>query len=476
MVDRTDRAPHAPARRLQKEGGRTIRTKRIRGRTKAAGAAFLVTIIFVALFACMAVALATTSNMNLLVSRNRLESNQASVLVETGLFLAQKELGGAPVSGDSASDVHAALASHLHDQLTYSNTLDPSAITASEDGVTFPPITLVRDDGRTGTVELGITADGGVESNPTIEIAATGRFGNAVRTAYYNLAVKAGGPFSEFGIVSKARIVMANNALVQGANTDAEGSIFSSSDSQYAIDMSNNATVSGNAGVTGEDGSIRLLNNAAIHGDQSFDQPEPEWPEIDISGFEQYVEQTVTGDVTGDQTLHNIRIPAGTNPRFTGNISIYGIVYIESPNTVEFGGNTNICGMIVTEEPPVENFNTNQIQFQGNVAVSGVESLPDDSRYDGLRDQTGTFMLAPGFQTRFSGNFNTIAGAMAAGQFIFSGNASGTIGGGLMNLSDANLLLKGSANLTIDRQNADPTPVGFGTAYRVVCVTGSYKD
>ncbi len=425
----------------------------------------------------MAVALATTSNMNLLVSRNRLESNQASILVETGLFLAQKELGGAAVSGDSASDVHAALASHLRDQLTYSNTLDPATITASEDGVTFPPITLARGDGRTGTVELSITADGGVGSNPTIEIAATGRFGNAVRTAYYNLAAEAHGPFSEFGIVSKARILMANNARVQGANTDAEGSIFSSSDSQYAIDMRNSATVSGNAGVTGDDGSIRLLNSATIHGDQAFDQPEPEWPEIDTAGFEKYVEQTITGDVAGNHTLYNIYIPAGTNPSFDGNINIYGIVYIESPNTVEFRGNTNICGMIVTEEPPVENFNTNQILFQGNVAVSGVESLPDDnSRYDGLRDQTGTFMLAPGFQTRFSGNFNTISGAMAAGQFIFSGNAHGTISGGLMNLSDANLLLKGSANLTIDRQNADSTPVGFGSAYRLVCVAGSYKD
>ena len=438
--------------------------------------AFLVTIIFVALFACMAVALATTSDMNLLVSRNRLESNQASVLVETGLFLAQKELGGAPVSGNSASDVHAALASYLRDELTYSNTLDPEAITASEDGVTFPPITLVRDDGRSGTVELSITADGGVGSNPTIEIAATGRFGNAVRTAYYNLAAEARGPFSEFGIISKARILMANNARVQGANTDAEGSIFSSSDSQYAIKMSNNATVSGNAGVTGDDGSIQLLNSATIHGDQAFDQPEPEWPEIDTAGFEQYVEQTITGDVAGNQTLHNIYIPAGTNPTFGGNTDIYGIVYIESPNTVKFGGNTNICGMIVTEEPPVENFNTNRILFQGSVTVSGVDNLPDDSRYDGLRDQTGTFMLAPGFQTSFSGNFNTISGAMAAGQFIFSGDANGTISGGLMNLSDANFLLKGNAHLTIDRQNADLTPVGFGSGYRLVCVPGSYKD
>jgi len=464
--------------RFQTEGERTISTQPIRGRAKAKGAAFLVTIIFVMLFACMAVALATTSNMNLLVARNRLESNQAAILVETGLFLAQKELGGIEVSGDSPEALHAAMASHLRDTLIYSNAIDAGAIRSDAEAVTFPPVTLTRSDGRTGTIDLAISADGGVRDNPTIQIAATGRFGNAVRTAYYNLAVEAGagGIFGDFGLVSKSPITIRNNARIQGANNDAEGSIFSSSNSRYAIDMRNNARVSGDAGVTGTDGSIRLRNRARIDGDKVYEADEPDWPDIDTSGFEQYVENIVTGDVTGNQVLKNIRIPAGTDPTFDGNIQIYGIVYIESPNKVTFKGNTNIVGMIVTEEPPVENLSRNRIDFRGNTTVSGVENLPDDARYDGIRDQTGTFMLAPGFQATFKKNFNTISGSMAAGQLIFKNNAQGTIRGGLLNLSDAPVEIRNNARLTIDRQNADPSPVGFGSGYSLICVAGSYRD
>jgi len=428
------------------------------------------------LFACMAVALATTSNMNLLVSRNRLESNQASTLVETGLLIAQKELGGIKVSGDTREALHAAMASHLRETLISSNALDASSIGSDAEGVTFPPITLTRSDGRTGTIDLAISADGGVRDNPTIQIAATGRFGNAVRTAYYNLGTQVTSPFSDFGIVSKSRILMANSASILGANSDDEGSIFSDSDHSAAIDMRNNATISGNAGVTAEEGGINLHNNASIDGEQVHGADTPDWPDLDTSVFEQYVESNVTGDVNGNFTLSNIRIPAGTNPTFSGNINIYGVVYIESPNEVTFQGNTNICGIIVTEEPPVENLDQNTIDFQGNVSVSGVENLPEHSRYDGLRDQTGTFMLAPGFRAEFSGNFSTISGVMAAGQLIFNGHAQGTVAGGVMNLSDAPLRVGGSACLTIDKQNADEVPAGFSSGYAIVCITGSYRD
>ena len=450
--------------------------QRIRGRAKEKGVAFLITIIFVALFASIAVALATTADMNMLVSRNRLESNQAATLVETGLLLAQKQLGGATVVGASAEAVHASIAAHLRSVWEDSNTVNASAITADSGGVVLPPITLARADGRTGTISLVMTSDGSVDDTPTIEIASTGRFAGAVRTAYYDLTVQPGDVFAKFGVLSKSRILMANNARIQGANNDDEGSIFSSSNHSAAIDMCNNASVSGNAGVTADGSGISLSNNASIDGDQVREANDPEWPEIDTSGFEQYVEEIVTGDVSGDQTLHNILIPAGTNPTFNGNIDIYGVIYIESPNQVTFQGNTNICGMIVTEEPPVENLDQNTIDFQGNISVSGVGNLPDEDRYDGLRDQTGTFMLAPGFQAEFSGNFGAVSGVVAAGQLIFNGNAQGTVTGGVVNLSDAPLELSGNACLTIDKQNADPNPVGFGSGYSLVCVTGSYKD
>ncbi len=458
-----------------KKGGRTMTAQRIRGRAEAKGVAFLIIIIFVALFACMAVALATTSDMNMLVSRNRLESNQAATLVETGLLLAQKELGGAQIAGTNAEAVHTSIAAHLRSLWASSSTVDAGAIADDAGGVVLPPITLTRADGRTGTISLVITSDGGVDDTPTIEIASTGRFGKAVRTAYYDLGVDSA-MFNAYGIVTRSKIVMTDSATIQGANNDREGGILSTTTSvTRAIDMSGSASISGDAAATNPDAEIRTSEDANVGGSKITGAPEPPWPTVQTADFEQYVEEVVVGDVS-NTTLHNIRIPAGTNPTFSGNVNLYGVVYIESPNIVTFEGNTNICGIIVAEEPAVENLEINQILFAGNLSASGVQNLPAESRYDGLRDETGSFLLAPGYSAEFSGNFSTIGGCMVAGKFVFRGNAAGTIGGTIINLNDSVVELKGNANLTIDKNAADPHPAGLSEAYALVCVRGSYRE
>lgn len=450
---------------------------RITGRATPKGVAFLVTLIFVALFTCVALALVTMADTNMAIGRDRLHINQSSTLAETGLLLTQQELGGLVVSGETAASVHDEIADHFRAAWVDSTMVDTVAITANAAGVVLPPIWLTRADGRSGTIELVIMADGGAHETPSVVIQSTGRFAGAVRTAYYDLGIQTGlAVFRDYGILSKSRILITNNAKIQGANNDAEGSILSMSNHPTAIDMRNNTRVSGDAGVTDENSSISLLNNARIGGEQITDADEPEWPEIDASGLEQYVEEIVTGDVTGSHMLHNIRIPAGTNPTFDGNINLCGVIYIESPNKVTFKGNTNICGVIVTEEPPVENLSANQIHFLGNTTVSSVANLPDESRYDGLHDQTGTFMLAPGFQAKFTGNFSTIHGVMAAGQLVFDGDARGTVYGGILNLSSAPLTLTGNTDLTIDKENADLTPTGLSGCYSLVCVRGSYRE
>ena len=447
-------------------------------RAAGTGSALLVTLIFVALFACMAVALAVASESNLAISRNRLDVGQAHNLVETGLCLVQRESASQNLSGSDAAALHASRADHFRFARADTRMRDANGIVSDASGVTFPAVSVLGPDGRTGTVTVSMTADGGVQDSPTITVTANGQFAGATRTAYYDFHVRSGYRIlSDYGLASQAPISLTGASKVDGANNDNEASLFSCSESDtYGIDMGGTSEITGHAAVSGENVGINKSGNATIGGDEITDAPDHDWPVADPTHFEQYVESTYDGD--GDEqdaTFSNIRIPAGTNPTFS-NVNLYGLVYIESPNTVTFNGNANICGIVVCEEPTVENFDNNKLTFNGNLTASGVEYLPDDPRYDGIRKETGTFLLAPGFFAKFSGNSSMINGYIAAGKLEFTGGASGTVRGGVLNLSDTSLTLAGGAHLTIDKENADQQPAGFTRRYSLICVSGSYRE
>jgi len=443
------------------------------------GSALVITLMFVALFASMAVALAVASDANLAISRNYREINQAYNLVESGLLLAQCEMGNLKVTGDNAAALNATLASHF--QVAWANAamIDAQAISAGNVGVVFPAIIVPGPDDRMGNIMLRIAADGGVEAEPTVTVTSEGRFGEARRAATYDFQVRSGYRiFSDYGIASRSPIVMDGGATIDGANDPSEGSIYSSSGSApQAIYMDGTTHITGNAAVSAEGAGIFQGSDANIDGEQVTDAPEFEFPTINTAEFEQYVECAYSGSGTEeDGTFANIRILPNTNPTFNGNTNLYGVIYIESPNKVTFNGNANICGVIVCQEPTLENYKKNSLTFNGNLTAAGVEYLPNDARYNGLREKTGTFLLAPGFGASFNGNFTTINGYVAASKLKFAGTASGTVCGGIVNLADTNFSLLGGAHLTIDKKNAEKHPAGFNRRYSLICVAGSYRE
>jgi len=442
------------------------------------GMAIVVALVFVAIFACLAVALAMASTSNLVVARNRVEINQAIGLMESGLMLAQREMGGLSVTGDDAPALHAALADHFRTAWADTQMLNVSAITASATGVAFPPMTVAGPAGRTGTITLYLSADGGVEDACTVTVQSTGRFGEAVRTATYDFRVRSRYRLLEnYGVASRAPIVLSGKARIDGANNSLEGSIYSCAQVDgCAIDMGGTTVVTGNAAVSAPLAKIYINHNATLGGDRIADAPEHEWPGVETAPFARYVENTLVGSTHDNETLVNIRIPPNTNPTFNGNTELYGIVYIESPNTVTFNGNATICGLIACEEPTIANLDANQVKFAGTLTAASVEYLPDDSRFDGLRDQTGTFLLAPGYKAVFSGNFNTINGCIVADQVCFSGNIAGVIRGNVLNLSSNNLTMVDDAHVTIDKAHAATNPAGLSRHYSLVCVSGSYRE
>ncbi|HUU32056.1 MAG TPA: pilus assembly PilX N-terminal domain-containing protein, partial [Phycisphaerae bacterium] len=195
------------------------------------GIALLITLIFLALFACLAVAIATSADANLTMARNRIETQQAAALAEAGIQLSLRHLAGLSVlDTHEAADLHEAMAEHLEAEWASSSMLQASAITWNSTGVSVPTISVSRTDGRTGRIELAIAASGGAADNTSVTIQSTGRFGRAVRTATYNMTAQRGTSILfQHGIASKSTIRMSGDARLQGANNPDEGSILSAS-------------------------------------------------------------------------------------------------------------------------------------------------------------------------------------------------------------------------------------------------------
>ncbi|MCX5674440.1 MAG: hypothetical protein NTX87_05485 [Planctomycetota bacterium] len=443
------------------------------------GIALLVTLIFLTLFACLAVAIAASADANLTIAHNRIEGQQALALAGTGLQLIQKSIGGMSVSGVvDAAGMHTLIRDHLAADFAASTMLDTHFITIGPDGVTVPIVALTRTDGRQGFVTLSVQSSGGATDSTTVTISSTANFGSARRAAFYNMTVQRGQTvLADYGIASRSPIQMTGNASILGADDPADGNILSATYSTTnAIQLTGNVQIAGDAAVVNPDGRIRKVGAVTIGGDQIIGAAEPEWPQVDISCFKPFATHTYSGGGSGDLILSNVRIPPNTNPNFSGNVVILGVVYIQPPNKVTFSGNTSIIGVIVADEPPVDNLTANQIKFTGNVSTAGVENLPPGADYNGLRDLTGSFLLAPGFSTQFTGNFNTVNGCMVASEFKFTGNAGGRLLGGLVNLRDSVVQLTGNASLVIDRQDASEHPAGIVSSTKLVCVSGSYSE
>jgi hypothetical protein len=141
-----------------------------------------------------------------------------------------------------------------------------------------------------------------------------------------------------------------------GGNSEIDGDVSVANQDGYAV-------VSGNSTIGGESGQAAIDNHVHI------DTDVPEFPVPDISPFEQYVQDVVDGgtNTNGNITFQNIRIVAGANPTFSGNITINGIIFVESPNIVFFSGNVTIVGIIVAEGDSDFPNSGDAISFTGNL-------------------------------------------------------------------------------------------------------------
>ena len=433
------------------------------------GAVLIISMIFVLIFSTLAVSMATMSGTNVQLASNQRKLNSTLSAAHSGLEAMQYWMKRVTIPDST----------HPSDYLStvfssFQNDLADNSITNINPGyssstITIPPVILAS--------VFNINFEATIEqlNNNTLQMDVTGRSNQITRKirVNYNIAPKKH-PIFDYGIATKGPLHLQGSIEVNGLNDSSEANVYiESTNNNDALSLKGSSTIAGDVSISNPLANPSVSNSSSIGGETGQDAIDnhvtvnadsTDFPIPDPTAFEHYVVNTFdpATDTTTDMTLENIRIPAGTDPHFSGHVTLKGIVFIDTPNIVTFTGNTDIIGIVIgdgdLDYPSVDN----KLIFRGNVDSSSVSQL--DATFGDIRQETGTFLLAPGFDASFGGSFNTINGVIAASGIEFFGNAGGTVNGSIINYGENPMTLDGSVDLVFNRSGLTEYPAGFETS------------
>ncbi|MBC8217193.1 MAG: hypothetical protein H8E73_01895 [Planctomycetes bacterium] len=304
----------------------------------------------------------------------------------------------------------------------------------------------------------------------------------------YDLSQRANNVF-DFGVATKGPLSLSGNIELDGVNVSIESSVYiESENSALALSIIGNSQIAGDVSIANPIATVDLQGGKAGIGGETGDEAidnhvefgvaPSEFPEPNPAYFEPFATNIVDSntDTSSDILLENVRILAGTNPTFSGHATLKGVIFIETPNVVKFTGSADVIGIIVGDGDVTDDSATNQIEFRGNVSSRSVSELPDEPQFADLRDETGTFLMAPGFSVSFGGSFDTINGAIAGNGIEFFGNAGGIINGSIINYADEEMVLSGNSDLYFNRSGTTEIPAGFVPEIVLAYMPASYSE
>ena len=428
------------------------------------GVALIISMIFVLIFAALAVSMATMSGTNVQIAENLRKNNRARASAESGLQVTRFWLNRIAISGlITPSQIFTQMANSLQDDLTTNGITN---ITTSYDSSTITIPSVILNSNENQNFAAAITQ----LNAETLQIDVTGTCDTITRTirADYNFETRVNSVFN-YGVATKGPLELAGNVELTGINIAVEADVYIESENQNeALSIIGNSQIAGDVKITNPDAYVTLqggqagiggeIGQDAIDNHVSIGEVPAEFPEPNPTYFEQYIQTTFDANTV---ILDNITIPPNTNPTFSADTTLRGIVFIEVPNTVTFSGHVDITGIIVGNGSIDDNSGENQINFLGSVTSAPVAELPDEPQFTQIKDETGTFLIAPGFSVSMGGNFDVLNGAIAANGIEFFGDAGGTINGSILNYSDNPMTLSGNSDLYFNRSGTVEIPAGF---------------
>lgn len=431
------------------------------------GGALIISMIFVLIFSALAVSMAAMSGTNVQLSDNQHNINSALSAAQSGLEIMRHYLSGMSISGEAApADKLTTIAANINSNLyAYYDDTDPN-----NPIVNIPSVILNSQSNQTFSATISYGAD---SNTLQIDILGNNNWFNRHIRANFNFATIGSSVF-DFGIATKGSLHMSGNIDIEGLNEDIGASVYIESENDSnALIMSGKSAISGSVNIINPNANVDISSSSSIGGESGddaldhvyFNASSSEFPVPCPANFEHYIENTFdpndpNTDTTDNLTLTNVRILAGTNPHFSGSITIKGIMFIESPNIVKFSGSTDITGIIIANGDLDYPSSENLLEFRGNITSHNISELPEEGFSD-LKQETGTFLLAPGFSASFGGSFETLNGVIAASGIEFFGNAGGTINGSVINYADTPMTLSGNTNLIFNSSGTEENPTGF---------------
>ncbi len=398
------------------------------------GIASVLAMLFLVLFAVLALGFYSSVTTSVQIAGNEQRSNKARLAAESGVQFMRYQLAHVNIPNDSTtvlSDLYTDLKTSLEGTANLgSHTVSLVDNTIYIPGETASYIPLDTSDG-TGFSATITEWNGGIVCKVSgISGATSTTDSKSVSLEFDRVSIPSDA--FDYAIASKGSISMQKGTLsgVSGVSTNDIATVMSAKGSGVTINVSGgtiggdlNVVSGGNASVTG--GSVGGTSNIAqIMDDHVHTVSTPSFPTFDTTVFKQYA----TNTYSSGSTLTNVVIPAGTNPKFTGGATIQGILYIESPNTVQFRGNVNLNGFIVFEG--TNDSSQNVIDMRGNFTWG---PLPSDPQFDSLRSTTGIAILAPTTSMTMSGSADsTVRGNVILGSFDNAGSANVTIDQGTL--------------------------------------------
>jgi hypothetical protein len=398
------------------------------------GVTAVLAMIFLVLFATLALGFYAATNTNVIVATNEQQASIALGASESGTDFIRYHLAAIKIPPNTPQEqVFPIVADRLKAALEGTRNLGSNTVAVTPTSIIIPaePNAFIRIDNNSAT-EFRAVID---SIGQRLRVRVHGRSGmshtsRAIQLEYWRTDSKT--TVFDYAVASMGKVTMQKGSItgVPGISENSIATLMSGNGSSPAISV-NGGTIGGELNVVGDGlvsvsgGSVAGTNNIPqilSHHVNVVDQPE--FPFIDTEYFRQFA----TNTYSSGSVLKNVRIPAGSNPKFTGGATIQGILYIESPNTVEFRGNVDMQGFIVFEKKNTSMVNV--IDMRGNTSH---HDLPAGAEFDSLRHIKGISIMAPTARMTISGSVDSfINGNIILGSFNNGGSADWTIDQGTL--------------------------------------------
>ena len=396
------------------------------------GIAAMLAMLYLVIFSALALGFYASVTISSQVAHNDRRAAEAQVAAESGLQFIKYQISRVKLPPLTKKEQRFG---QLYQQL--SRNLAGSA-NLGGGTVGYAPGVIYVPAGGTGFVDVNqggagfrvtITEVGGREVGENLRVTVSGHSDGATINRALQLEFKPS-PFDQslfdYGVAAMGKMKLGGDFDLIGDEQLLDGSLFSGSVDEFKtpVQIKKKATITGDVYMADDDGRIKLGGHVSIGGASARDAYEqhihrgvdvPEFPTVDVSVYKPFVSTTLDAKKYRDSSYFaNVIIPPNTNPHFTDDVVLEGVIYVQMPNKLTFEKGATVRGVIVYEpQAGFEKEKHNTIEFKQSAQFYSLDYLPVNDKFpQSLHDLDGVSIIAPQTDLKFTGGagaqFDTI--------------------------------------------------------------------